>query len=200
MQEEFKMEGLILHKRNKNTVHQAKKQRRFGKVPGIIYGRNMHNLMFEIGELELNKEINYKGEHSVLDVEFEEGRYKTLVKEIQRDAVNHKIIHVDLEEIPENETIQTDISIIFKGEDLIMRKGGIVQKEKTDIKIQCKGEDIPNHINVDLSTLEIGDSYRISDVEFSKEIVFIDDLNTVIAFVTSNNKPEEDALEGSPEL
>ncbi len=194
------MESLILHKRNKSTSHQARKERRLGKVPGIIYGKNISNLMFEIGELELNKEINNKGVHGVLDVEFEDEKHKTLVKEIQRDAVSQKIVHVDLEEIPENEIIQTDVSIAFTGEDLVMRKGGIVQKEKTDIKVQCKGENIPKYINVDLSNLEVGDFYRVSDVELSKDIAFIDDLNTVIALVTSNNKSKEDALEGAAEV
>ncbi|NMM61119.1 50S ribosomal protein L25 [Clostridium sp. P21] len=190
------MEELELYKRSKNTVHEARKERKLGKVPGIIYGKNINNLMFEIGELELNKKISNNGEHGILNVRFQEEKYNTLIKEVQRDSVNHRIVHIDLEEIPKNETIQTDVPIIFTGEELIMRKGGVVQKEKTNIKVQCKSENIPNHINIDISNLEIGQSYRVGDIELSKDIAFIDDLNTIIAFVTANNKVDDNGLEG----
>lgn len=191
------MEKVILHKRDKNTEHSAKKGRRIGKIPGVIYGKNINNLMFEIGTLELNREIQSNGEHGTLDVEFNGGVYKTLIKEIQREPVSHKIVHIDLEKIPENETIQTDIPVIFQGEDLIRRKGGIVQKEKTNVKVQCRVENIPKHINIDISSLEIGDSYKVCDIKTTQDITFVDELNSKIAFITSNNKSEEDALEGN---
>ncbi len=189
------MEKITLHKRDKRGINKARKERKLGKVPGIIYGKNIDNLMFEIGELELNKEIYHNGEHSVLQVEFEGESYKTVIKEIQRDPVNHRIVHIDLGEIPENEQIHTDVSIIFKGENSIIKKGGIIQKEKSNVKVQCKGKDIPKYINVDLSSLKIGESYRVCDIELSEDIVCVDDLNTIIALVSPNNKSIQSELE-----
>lgn len=189
------MEELKIHKRNKDTVHEARKERKFGKIPGIIYGKNINNLMFEIGELELNKKIGFIGEHGVLEVEVGQEKHSTLIREIQRDPVNHKIVHIDLEDIPQNQDVQTDVPIIFTGEDLVARKGGVIQKEKTNVKVKCKCEDIPKHIDIDVSKLEIGDSYRIGDIELSQEITFIDDLNTLIAFVTCNNKLSDNPID-----
>lgn len=193
------MEQLELHKRNKNTVHEARKERKSGKIPGIIYGKNINNLMFEIGELELNKKISSTGEHGVLEVELGTEKHSTLIREVQRNPVNHKIIHIDLEEIPKNQTIQTDVPILFMGEDFVSRKGGVVQKERTNVKVQCKYEYIPKHIDVDVSKLEIGDSYRVSDIELSQEITFMDDLNTLIAFVTCNNKLSDNPIDAVTE-
>ena len=85
------MENITLHKREKKTLHEAKKERRQGLVPGIIYGKNINNIMFEIAELELNKEIFRSGEHGVLDINMDGQNHKTLIKEIQRDPVHHKI-------------------------------------------------------------------------------------------------------------
>lgn len=189
------MENITLHKRNKKTLHEAKKERRQGLIPGIIYGKNINNMMFEIGELELNKEITRSGEHGVLSVSLDGENHKTLIKEIQRDPVHHKITHIDLAELSENTIVQTEVPIVFNGEDLIMKKGGAVQKEKANIKVQCKGESIPKCINVDLSKLNIGDSYRIGDIEMSQDIGFIENLNSIIASITKNKKPSEDKEE-----
>lgn len=191
------MEKITLHKRDKSIEHSAKKGRKFGKIPGILYGKNISNLMFEISTLELNKEIQHNGEHGIVDVELDGETYKTLIKEIQREPVNHKIVHVDLERIPENETIQTEVPIVFQGEDMIRRKGGIAQKEKTTVKIQCKPENIPKYINVDISCLEIGDSFKVSNINAEKYVTIVDESNNNIVSVTSNNKSEEEALKGN---
>lgn len=189
------MESIILHKRIKKTSHEAKKERRKGLIPGIIYGKNINNMMFEIGELELNKEITRSGEHGVLSVNLDGESHKALIKEIQRDPVHHKITHIDLAELPENTVVQTEVPIVFNGEDLIMKKGGAVQKEKSNVKVQCKGESIPKFINVDLSKLDIGDSYRIGDIEMAEDISIIEDFNSIIASVTMNKKPSDIEVE-----
>lgn len=185
------MENLKLHKRQKSTLHEAKKVRRTGLIPGILYGRDINNMMFEISELELNKEVAKNGEHAVLNVDLEGKLHRTLVKEVQRDPVHHKIVHIDLEELPKNATIQTEIPIAFLGEDLIMKKGAAVQKEKSNVKVECKAEKIPRCVNVDLSKLEIGDVYRIMDLELSEDIAFVEDTNSIIASITLNKKPSD---------
>jgi large subunit ribosomal protein L25 len=185
------MENITLTKRKKRALHDAKKERRKGLIPGIIYGRNIDNVMFEIGELELNKEIAKNGDYGVLNVNLEGRKHRTLIKEIQRDPVHHKIMHIDLAEIYENSKIHAEIPIVFTGEELILKKGGAVQKEKSNIKIQCKGEDIPKCINVDLSNMEIGDTYRVGNIEMSEEIGFLEDLNSIIASITINRRPSD---------
>lgn len=185
------MESVTLHKRNKTTLHEARKERRKGLIPGIIYGKSINNIMFEIAELELNKEITKSGEHGILNVNLDGENHKTLIKEIQRDPVHHKITHIDLAQLSENTVVQTEVPIVFNGEDLIMKRGGAVQKEKANVKVQCKGENIPKYINVDLSKLDIGDSYRIGDIEMAQDISIIEDFNAIIASITMNKKPSD---------
>lgn len=185
------MEGVTLHKRNKTTLHEARKERRKGLIPGIIYGKSINNIMFEIAELDLNKEITRSGEHGVLNVNLDGENHKTLIKEIQRDPVHHKITHIDLAQLSENTVVQTEVPIVFNGEDLIMKRGGAVQKEKANVKVQCRGENIPKYINVDLSKLDIGDSYRIGDIEMAQDISIIEDFNAIIASITMNKKPSD---------
>jgi len=186
------VEKLVVEEREKNARHSARKNRRDGKVPGILYGKNLKNLMFEVGELELNSEINRIGEHGVLDITINGDNHNVLIKEIQREPVNHKIIHIDFEELYENSRVITEVPIKFIGEKAINKNGGILQKERSSVKLQCKASKIPKLIQVDVSNLSVGDAYRVADIEFGEEISIIDALNLVLATVATVNKYGED--------
>jgi large subunit ribosomal protein L25 len=181
------MEILKAIKREKRTAHEARKERRNGKVPGVLYGKNVANLLFEIGEIELTKEIGKSGEHGVVSINIDGEEHTALIKEVQRDPVNRKFVHIDLEELSNDTVVTTEVPIHFIGEDNVVRNGAIVQKEKNKVKVQCKGKNIPKHFNIDLTNLSFGDTYRISDIEFSNEIAFLEDPSTIIATITDAN-------------
>ncbi|WP_035288406.1 50S ribosomal protein L25 [Clostridium sp. KNHs214] len=178
------MESLVLSKRQNKTSNSAKKKRRMGLVPGVLYGKTLGNYMFEVGELELKREINGVGEHGIIDLDVEGSKVKALIKEVQRDAVNHEIIHVDLQEVKKNSIVQSDVPIVFHNEKLVFKNGGILQKEKNSIKVQCNAEELPKSIHIDLKGLKVGNVVRMGDVEMAKEISMIEDPDTVILSVT----------------
>lgn len=181
------MEMLNVSIREKKTSHEAKKERRNGKIPGILYGKNTTNLLFEIGELELTKEINSNGEHGIVNLNINGNEHKALIKEIQKDPVNRKPIHIDLEELSSDTKVVTDIPLNFIGEENVVRNGGILQKERNKVKVQCSGDNIPRAINIDVSNMHFGDTYRLGDIEFSNEISFMEGTNMVIASVSDGN-------------
>lgn len=193
------MEKLVVKEREKKSGHAAKKNRREGKVPGILYGKNLNNLMVEVGELELNSEINRIGEHGVLDVMINGDSHNVLIKEIQREPVNHKIIHIDFEELYENSRVITEVPIKFIGEKAVNKNGGVLQKERSSVKLQCSAAKIPKVIQIDVSNLSAGDAYRVADIEFGEEISIIDALNLVIATVATTNKYNEDTEDSGEE-
>ena len=84
------MEELILNKRMKNSSNSAKKERKKGQVPGIIYGKKLGNLMFEIGEMDLVSELNITGEHGVINFDLDGYNGTAIIKDIQKDALTHK--------------------------------------------------------------------------------------------------------------
>lgn len=183
--------------RNKVSNHDAKRERRKGFVPGVLYGKNMKNILFEMGEFELNTEINRNGEHGRLDVQIEGEAHKTLIKEVQRDPVNQKILHIDLEEINKDTVITTEVPVVFTGEDMVLKKGGYVQKEKDNLKIKCMPDNIPSSLKIDLEKMQVGDTYKVADVEFGSDITIMDDLNSAIVTINENNNKEVDLEEQS---
>jgi large subunit ribosomal protein L25 len=192
------MEILNAISRVKKTAHEAKKERRNGKVPGILYGKNINNMLFEISELELSKELSRTGEHGIVNINIDGNDHKALIKEVQKDPVNRKFMHIDLEELTNDTVVTTDIPLVFVGEDKVLRNGGILQKERNKVKVQCKGGNIPKSININVSGLTFGDTYRLADIEFSNEISFLDDPSTVIAAVTDGNT--DNAVQDTPEV
>lgn len=178
------MELINANIRNKSVNHAAKKNRKSGLVPGILYGKNIENTLFEIGELELQREVNCNGEHGILNININGKKHKTLIREIQKDAVKHKILHIDLEELSEKSQLVTEVPLTFKGEDSIRKFGGILQKSKDSVKIRCEADNLPKNINVDISNLSFGDSLKVADIEASSEISIIDDLNSIVLTVT----------------
>ncbi|MGM9973533.1 MAG: 50S ribosomal protein L25 [Clostridiaceae bacterium] len=161
----------------------ARRIRRQGKVPGILYGMNRNNFLFEVSELELNREIHNNGEHAILNLIVEQEPHKVFIKEIQRDSVSHRIIHVDMEEITKDKTITAEIPINYVGEDKIANSGAIVQREKNSVKISCTPEKLPKFINVDLSKAQVGSVYRVADLEIGSEISIDDNIDSIIALI-----------------
>ena len=189
------MEELVLNKRIKNTSNSAKKERKKGKIPGIIYGKKLGNLMFEIGEMDLVSELNISGEHVIVNFDLDGYNGKAIVKDVQKDSVTHRIIHIDLEEIYGDDNIVAEVPIKFNGKDFLGVKGVVLQSQKDSVKVSCKPEDLPKSINIDVSKAQIGSVYKISDLEIGSEISILDDLSSVCASVANQQFiPSEDEI------
>ena len=173
------MNSLSVNKRDNTIPNNAKKLRRQGKVPGILYGKKVKSLMFEVGELELCREISRNGEHGILSL----------------DPVTQKIIHLDLEELNENGKIVSSVPISFEGEGYLSNRGMVLQKEKDSIKVECTADNLPRAIKMNINSSDNGYVYRVSDLEIASELSIIDDLNTVIASVTYERKTVSDEME-----
>lgn len=175
------MEKLFVQKRSCKNNNKIRKER---KVPGVIYGNNLNNLMFEVGEIELNSIISQIGEHGVTDLNYEGKDYKVLIKEVQKDPVKKDITHIDFENITDSSNLlNAEIPILFSGDELIIKKGGVVQKEKSSIKVRCTEEKLPNNIMIDLSKYDIGKTFRVSDLELGEDITFMENLDSTIASI-----------------
>lgn len=189
------MNELKLNKRNEETGHNARRLRRNGIIPGVVYGKKLGSLMFEIGKMELLKDLNDVGEHGVVNFDLDGYNGTAVIKEVQKDAVNHNVIHVDLEEIDNNHTIESEVPIIFKGKDFLNEKGVVLQTQKDTVKVSCMPEDLPKSIEFDIKNAQIGSVFKLSDIEVGSEISIVDDLNTVLASISGKQfmiEPEDD--------
>ena len=116
------MSIIQLNERDCSIAKSAKKCRRRGKIPGVLYGKNIYNFMFEIGEMDLVDEVTANGQFGVMNVNYNGKEHKALIKEMQRDPVTNKIIHLDLEEVSAGEKVISTVPIHYIGEEYINKK------------------------------------------------------------------------------
>ncbi|MDC4244432.1 50S ribosomal protein L25 [Clostridium perfringens] len=182
------MENLQVNQREKKTRHSSRQCRRKGLVPGVIYGKGINNFLFEIGELELNHALSVTGEHGLLSINSQEGSLNTLIKEVQRDPVTRRVLHIDLEKVEGNEEIETSVPINYVGEEYINKLDAVLQKNLDSIKVKCSPSNIPKGVNLNVGSAKPGDQFKIADVEFGNEITVVDDLNSIVASVSYDQK------------
>lgn len=186
------MENLNVNQREKKTRHGSRQCRRKGLVPGVLYGKGINNFLFEIGELELNHALSVSGEHGLLSINSKEGSLDTLIKEVQRDPVTRKVIHIDLEKVEGKEEIETIVPINYVGEEYINKLNSVLQKNLDGIKVKCSPNNIPKGVTLDVGRGKPGDQFKISDVEFGEDISIIEDLNSIVASISHDQKIVED--------
>ncbi len=191
-----KMELLYIKERQKKSNHFSNRKRVQGTVPGIIYGKNLKNILIEIDKKELQNIIARFGQHAVFEIDINGIRHKVLIKELQKDVLLQDIIHVDLEQLNSNTKVTSEVPLIFLGEEKLRAKGGILQKSKNSIKVKCKVDCLPQNLSIDASRLNVGQSIKVYDVEVSKEIMILDESEGIIAtFATiKSNEAEEETV------
>ena len=185
------MEELKLNKRINTVGHSARQERKQGKIPGVIYGKEIGNKLFYVDSLELAKELSVSGEHGVLTFNIDGKKGTAVIKEVQKNSLGNKVTHVDLEEIAANAKMHTEISIKVIGKGILESKGLILQTQRDLVKVTCTAENLPKDVELDVSNGTAGTVYTFNDLDLGKNVSFIDDLATVIGSISEDQKEEE---------
>jgi len=166
----------------------AKKLRASGLIPAIFYGPRSDTLPLVIDPKELTKTLQTEaGENVLIDLEIRKGdqaeRKVAMVKEIQIDPLLRKPLHVDLYEIAMDEMVTVEIPINLVGKSEGVKMGGILDLIRRTVQIQCLPGDIPKRIDIDVTSLKIGDSIHVQDLQVEKAKIIADSNFTMVTVV-----------------
>ena len=164
----------------------VKRLRHQGMIPGVLYGKE--NKAFVVGERELRIALTGpSGLHAIVDVVIEGHKtpHHAVLKEYQQHPVRGTITHIDFHEVRLDQPIQATVAIQFVGESPGAKVGGVVQQVARELHVEALPSAIPEHIELDLSTLELGESLRLRDIVPIARVTFLDDPDTVIANCSS---------------
>jgi large subunit ribosomal protein L25 len=187
--------ALKIEKRSDSGKVKARRLRKTGKIPAIIYGEDQ-----ETTSLMLDRhafEMMLKQHHTLVHLDLDGTTIDTIVRDIQRHPVSGNILHVDFFTVKKGHKLTLSVSLNYKGTAIGTKTGGIFQSVKNDIEISVLPKDIPNYIEVDISHLEIGDNIRVKDI-LQDNIEFLDDPEDVICGVQAPRSIEE--VEAEEEL
>ena len=138
---------------------QVRRLRRGGVLPGVVYGEGAEGLKIQVNEHNFNKALkHHEGEHLMMDLDISGGTKKVLLQELQYHPISGKIIHVDFHEISMTKKLRVEIPIRMLGEPAgVTQQGGVLEHLIRAVMIECLPTNIPDHIDVDVTKLNIGD-------------------------------------------
>jgi large subunit ribosomal protein L25 len=177
----------------------ARRLRSSGKLPGVLYGLG-HHVNIAVDPLTIRKHLLEEGGRNkvfTLDGGEVSGRY-ALIKDWQIDPLSRVLVHVDLLEIDVTKKIQATVPLNFTGKSVGVAEGGVLNIIERTVEIKCLPHTIPKHIDVDVTSLKIGDSIHLETVALPEGVEKALHTNPTLVTVVPPTKEEEAAPSLAP--
>ena len=156
----------------------ARRLRRAGKVPGVLYGHGEQVVAFSISAVEMNQ-LLHSGHHVVtLDLAGQEER--ALLREVQLDTWEKEILHVDFTRVGLHETVTVSVEVVSHGTPKAALSGGILEQPLHRVELECRADAIPEQIRVEVGELEIGDMIHVRDLPLPPEVKAATDADSLV--------------------
>lgn len=177
----------------------AKALRRDGALPAVVYGSGESSTPLTLDYREFEGFLRKtRGESVVINLEIEgmEDK-KALLRDIQRDYLRNQLLHADFQQIRMSDRITTEVTLVMIGEPIgVTRDGGVLDQSLRVVEISCVASEIPEHLEVDISELSMGDTIHISDLSFENvEIVTDGEVAVVSVLTPMAEEPEEEEVD-----
>ena len=177
----------------------ARAARRDGLVPGVIYGGDEAAVAVTVKYNEVLKAIN-SGQFlsNMIELSHDGKKQKVLTKDVQFHPVSDKPVHLDFYRVTAKSIIEVEVSVNFVGEDVApgLKEGGTLNVVRYAIEVKCPAGNIPDAIEVDISSMEIGDAIHISEVSLPEGVKpSITDRDFTIATVVASRAAIEEEIE-----
>jgi large subunit ribosomal protein L25 len=204
--ERVKLEVQAREARGSADVRRLRKQ---GFVPGVIYGGGNDPAAICVQERVLRKALTGTGGlHAILDVVVQgDGKgdpRPAILKDYQQDVITGRVSHIDLHQVRLDRPIQASVVVELVGESVGAKEGGVLSQVSRELNVEALPMEIPEHIDADVTPMQIGDTLRLADIPTIDGVTFLDDPEqTVLATVSAPSvfeEPEVEELEEGVEL
>jgi large subunit ribosomal protein L25 len=178
----------------------AKALRAGGRIPAVIYGRQVPPQNLEVNAKEMEDLIHHSvSENLLVDLAIkDDARPKrlALVQEVQHYALTGKVLHVDFHEVAENEKVTISVPVEAVGEaEGVKTEGGVLEHVLFKIKVRALPKDLPELISVDVSHLKIGQAIHLGEIKAPENTEIIGDKHISVISVAAPRTEEEEAAE-----
>jgi large subunit ribosomal protein L25 len=178
---------LEVREREDSGSRRTRRLRADGFIPGVLYGKG-HARAIVVPERELRAAMTGpSGLHAILDVVIEGQTtvHPSILAEYQQDPIRGTISHIDLREVRLDQAIHATVTIQLLGEPAGVKTGGMLSLVAREVQVEALPADVPEHIEVDVSQMEVGDVLRLADIPAIDKVTLLDDPHeTVIATVS----------------
>src|SRR5271156_4355585 len=170
---------------NKNA---ARRVRVAGMIPGVLYGAKEASIAVELDPKQITRILHSEsGHNTIFDLEIGgsgNSKTKAMIVDWQYEPIKGKLMHIDLKRIAMDKAMRVKVPVLLEGIPAgVKLQGGILDQVLREVEIECLPGDIPSHIDVNVSGLQLNASIRVTDLPRGGKLKFITDENATVAHV-----------------
>ena len=190
---------LVVHPRDVAGSREARRLRRQGLIPAVLYGSGKPAVSIAVDEHALRAAVGTgAGLHAVLDVviEGQSQPHVAIVKDYELNKVKHIVAHVDFQEIKLTELIESNVTVSIEGTPVgVSLNGGLLDIVTREVTVSALPTDMPEHFTLNVEALDVGDVFRVADLEVPANVTILDDLEEVVCSVLAPRLAEAEPVE-----
>lgn len=185
--------SLNAQKRNTETKGQLRQLRETGFIPAILYGKKQQPIKLVVSEKELEEATaTHAGFNALIDLNIAgEKPLIVLIRDYQAHPIHRNFTHVDFRAIDVTEKIIVEVPIELLGESIGVKEGGVMEQLLRKVEVRCLPTNIPESFEINVESLNIGDSVHTKGIALPEGVEFLKDTNYTIATVVPPTKEEE---------
>jgi len=186
-------------KRDASGKNVARRIRREGNVPAILYGPDVENVPLALSKRDIFDILKTEtGANTIFQVAFEKDKLEVMIKDYQQDVTTDELLHVDLFRISMEQEIRVSVPIVLTGDAVgVKAEGGFVESATREVEVECLPKDIPENIEVDISALHLNQSLKIEDLALVEGVKVLSDPQAMIVLIQAPSV--EEVVEEVPE-
>lgn len=172
----------------------SRRLRREGHVPAVVYGKGADPLSIAVNHRELRAALTTEaGLNALISLEVGKDKILTLPRVVETHPFRREIRHVDFVTVSLTDTVHTEIPVHFVGDAVGIEAGGVLSTARNAVQIEALVTNIPSFVELDISSLEIGDALRISDLPEIDGVVYLEEPEYTVVSITvpAAEEPEE---------
>lgn len=186
----------------------SRAHRRGGQVPAVLYGAGKENRSLLLNHNEIMRNLEVEGfQSAIVDIKTEKGTEQVILRHVQMHPYKAQVLHVDFQRVSATEKLRIEVPLHFMGGDEcpgVYNEGGIESHLINDVEVECFPADLPEYLEVDISTLEMHDTVKLSDIKVPAGVVITALLHEgedqTICTIAAPQAEEVEAVEDEEEL
>ncbi len=179
------MDSLVLVAKERKEAGKtvAKRLRKAGRLPAVMYNTKGEATMLDIDEVEFTKIWKVATPTTLINLDVNGKKSLAFIKDTEYDIKTDKNLHVDFHVIDESKKLKKKIRVQVSGSPVGVREGGVFEAGVKEIEIECLPKDLPVRLVVDVSALTLGSSMAVKDIQLPNGVTVLSDGDAVIAQV-----------------
>jgi large subunit ribosomal protein L25 len=187
---------LVAESRDSRGTHEARRMRKGGRIPAVVYGHQEATLTVSVGRDELYKAIRHGAR--VVDLQAGGKTEKALIRDVQWDHLGHDILHVDFARVAADERIKIEVRVELRGIAPGVTAGGVLDQPLHNLMIECLAVAVPESIRVFVNELQIGQAIHVKDVKLPEGVTTALDPEAIVVQVVAPKVEEAAPVAAAP--